>query len=42
MQVRTDYLPWKNMPDFLDRTQVLKEKLQSYSEQELKKHFSGK
>lgn len=31
MQVRTDYLPWKNMPVFLDRTQVLKEKLQSYS-----------
>ena len=27
MQVRTDYLPWKNMPVFLDRTQVLKEKL---------------
>lgn len=39
MQVRTDYLPWKNMPVFLDRTQVLKEKLQSYSEQELKKLF---
>ena len=41
MQVRTDYLPWKNMPVFLDRTQVLKEKLQSYSEQELKKLFSA-
>ena len=41
MQVRSDYLPWRNMPVFLDRTEALKEKLQSFTEEELKKLFSA-
>lgn len=37
MQVKADDLPWKNMPVLIEKTEVLKEKLQSFTEPELKK-----
>lgn len=41
MQVKADELPWKNMPVLIDKTEALKEKLQSFTEPELKKLFAA-
>lgn len=41
MQVKTDELPWRNMPVFLEKTEILKKKLQSFTERQLGEMFAA-